>query len=84
MSTDNQETQANPATPNITIGDLVLTAQIIQVGASRGLFKAEELKNVGDFYNRLVGFLEASGAISRPATQTATETEPTDTKENTQ
>jgi hypothetical protein len=86
MSTDTQ--QATPATPNLTIGDLVLTAQIIQVGAIRGIFKAEELKNVGDFYDRLVNFLEASGAITRPGAKAETTTEqasaetPTESKEN--
>lgn len=61
MSTDTQQSQG----PNLTIGDLVLTAQIIQAAAAKGVFKAEELKPVGDFYDRLVTFLEASGAIQR-------------------
>ena len=62
----NETTQQAPAQgPNLTIADLVLTAQIIQAGAGRGIFKAEELKTVGDFYERLVSFLESSGAITR-------------------
>lgn len=61
MSTDTQQSQG----PNLTIGDLVLTAQIIQAAAAKGVFKAEELKPVGDFYDRLVTFLESSGAIQR-------------------
>ena len=52
--------------PNLTIADLVLTAQIIQAGAAKGIYRAEELKTVGDFYERLVSFLEASGALTRP------------------
>jgi hypothetical protein len=64
-----QEAQA-PQGPQITVSDLVLTAQILQTGAARGLFKAEEFKTVGDFYERLVAFLESSGAITRtPAPQ---------------
>jgi hypothetical protein len=61
------EEQAQPAGPNLTIADLILTAQIIQAAAPKGLFKAEELKVVGDFYERLVGFLESTGAIQRPS-----------------
>lgn len=66
--------------PNLTIGDLVLTAQIIQAAAGKGVFKAEELRPVGDFYERLVSFLEASGAVQRtppeaPAAATETQTQ---------
>ena len=60
-----EETAQQAPSPNLTIGDLVLTAQIIQVAASKGVFKAEELRPVGDFYDRLVTFLEASGAITK-------------------
>lgn len=63
------EEQAQPAGPNLTIADLILTAQIIQAAAPKGVFKAEELKVVGDFYERLVGFLESTGAIQRPGAQ---------------
>lgn len=51
--------------PGLTIGDLVLSAQILQRAAGAGLFKAEELKAVGDYYERLIKFLESSGAITR-------------------
>jgi hypothetical protein len=63
------EEQQAPQGPNLTINDLVLTAQIIQAAAGKGVFRAEELKAVGDYYERLVSFLEASGAISRPQAQ---------------
>lgn len=52
--------------PQLTISDLVLAAQIVQAAATKGVFRAEELKTVGDFYDRLVKFLESSGAIARP------------------
>jgi hypothetical protein len=75
------EEQAQPAGPNLTIADLILTAQIIQAAAPKGLFKAEELKVVGDFYERLIGFLESSGAIQRPNPPTEAVQEPTQTQE---
>ena len=59
-----EEVQA--PTPQLTIADLVLSAQIVQAAASKGVFRAEELKTVGDYYDRLIRFLEASGAITRP------------------
>ena len=59
--------------PNLTIGDLVLTAQIIQAAASKGVFRAEELKSVGDYYDRLIGFLESTGAVQRAPTEQPTQ-----------
>jgi hypothetical protein len=52
-------------TPNLTIQDLILVAQIIQLTSTRGGFRAEELETVGALYTKLVGFLEASGAVVR-------------------
>ena len=75
------EEQAQSSGPNLTIADLVLTAQIIQTAAPKGLFRAEELKVVGDFYERLIGFLESSGAIQRPSAPTEEVQEPTPTQE---
>jgi hypothetical protein len=72
---ETNESQPTPEAPaaspaNLNIGDLVLSAQIVQRAASAGVFKAEELKVVGDYYDRLVTFLESSGAITRkPAGQ---------------
>jgi hypothetical protein len=82
-TTDTQTAPAEaPATqaPGLTIADLVMTAQIVQRGANAGLFKAEELKGIGDFYERLIKFLETSGAIVR-AQPTAEETAPAPTGE---
>jgi hypothetical protein len=84
MSTEPQQ-EAPAQGPNLTIADLVLTAQIIQAGAAKGIYRAEELKTVGDFYDRLVAFLESSGAITRgqPAQPPAPEAaEPTQEKPN--
>lgn len=49
----------------LTIQDLIFVAQIIQLNSSRGAFKAEELANVGSLYNKLIAFLEESGAITQ-------------------
>ena len=69
---DSVDTSAPAAPqPGLTIADLIMVAQIVQRGASAGIFKADELKGIGDFYDRLIKFLETSGAIVRPQTQTA-------------
>jgi|TARA_R110002153_G_scaffold126783_1_gene274246 hypothetical protein len=48
---------------SIQLQDLVLVTQIIQICSSRGAFNADELKQVGDLYTKLVSFLQATGAI---------------------
>lgn len=53
--------------PSLTIQDLVLVAQIIQIGSQRGAFRAEELADVGNLYTKLIAFLQATGALT-PAT----------------
>ena len=52
------------AAPGLTLQDLVLVAQIIQLTSQRGAFKAEELADVGNLYNKLVVFLQSTGAIN--------------------
>lgn len=54
--------------PSLTLQDLVLVAQIIQLGSQRGTFRAEELTAVGTLYTKLIAFLQASGALT-PANQ---------------
>lgn len=69
---DTQQPSAEAA-PNLTLQDLVLVAQIIQLTSQRGAYRAEELQNVGTLYNKLIAFLEGVGAINK---------QPVDTKEN--
>ena len=53
--------------PNLTLQDLVLVAQIIQLTTQRGAFKAEELADVGGLYNKLITFLQSTGALTPAA-----------------
>jgi hypothetical protein len=50
--------------PNLNLQDLILVAQIIQVSSQRGTFKADELANVGALYNKLIAFLQSTGALT--------------------
>jgi hypothetical protein len=55
----------------LQLADILATAQIIQLASSRGAFRAEEFTQVGGVYERVVGFLQASGALA-PAQTDAT------------
>ena len=55
------------AVPGLTIQDLTLTQQIIQVATSRGAFKADELSVVGGVYDRITKFLDSVAAANAPS-----------------
>ena len=60
------ETVETPAAPvGLSITDLLLMLQTVQVCAKRGAFRADEMVNIGGLHDRLLAFLEASGAITR-------------------
>lgn len=44
---------------NITVADLNLLKNIIDLASTRGAFRAAELKEVGEVYNKLAVFLDA-------------------------
>lgn len=63
MSDENKkeaETQApTPGSPELTVSDLHLLRQVIDVASQRGAFKPNEMVNVGTIYNKLEAFLAA-------------------------
>jgi hypothetical protein len=63
----------SPEAPSLALTDLVLLLNLIRVTSERGAIKAEELSAVGAVYEKLLKFLEASGAINKqtPADPTA-------------
>lgn len=77
---DENQTVEQPAeqpaapTANLSIQDLLLVAQTIQVVAQRGVFRAEEMSNVGALYDRIIAFLTASGAL-KPTEEATPEAE---------
>ena len=58
------------AAPSLTLQDLVLVAQIIQLTSTRGTFRAEEMEQVGGLYNKLIAFLQSTGALAPAAAST--------------
>lgn len=79
MSEEIQQTTETTA-PQLTLGDLTLALNTIQVVAQRGAIRADEMELVGGLHTRLFKFLEAQGAIqpAQPAQPEATENEATD------
>ena len=75
--TINTQNEVAPAPTGLTIQDLTLTLQVIQVASSRGAFKADELTAVGSLYDRIFKFLESTGAITTKAPDAAPSPEAT-------
>ena len=54
---------------NITVADLNLLKNIIDLASTRGAFRAAEMKQVGEVYEKLNTFLEA--VVAQAAAQEA-------------
>jgi len=76
--TDEIQQEQTATAPSLTLQDLVLVAQIIQLGSQRGTFRAEELEQVGGLYTKLIAFLQATGALQPAPAATTTEETPND------
>jgi hypothetical protein len=63
----------------LTINDLATVRNVIDLASTRGAFRGGELAEVGEIYNRLNQFIEASIAASE-AQQDNQKTPPADTK----
>lgn len=64
-----EETQV----PQITIQDLVLAANIIDLASQRGAFKAAEASQVGGCFEKIVAFVKANQPQPEEATAEAEE-----------
>lgn len=51
-------------TSGLSVSDLKMMVRVIQVGANRGAYNAEELESVGGLYKRIVQFLADAGEIT--------------------
>ena len=54
-----QPTEQQPA-PQLSLADLALMAQTINVCTKRGAFNAEEMRPVGELFDKLKAFVEAA------------------------
>jgi hypothetical protein len=66
-------TQPTESAPSLTLNDLMVALNMIQVVAQRGAVRADEMSAVGNLHDRLKAFLEAQGALTTPADAAAVE-----------
>jgi hypothetical protein len=57
-----------PQPPSLALSDLVLLLNLIRASAERGAIRPEEMSEVGAVYQKLIQFLEASGALKSAQT----------------
>ena len=55
----------------ITIADLNLLKDIVDLASTRGAFRAAEMKEIGGVYDRLTNFLEAVVAQAKAQEESA-------------
>jgi hypothetical protein len=55
----------------ITIADLNLLKDIVDLASTRGAFRAAEMKEIGEVYNKLASFLEAVVAQAKAQEESA-------------
>jgi hypothetical protein len=55
----------------ITIADLNLLKDIVDLASTRGAFRAAEMKDVGEVYNKLTSFLDAVVAQAKAQEESA-------------
>ena len=68
----------------ITLNDLILLKQIVNVASRRGAFSAEEFKDIGEVYNRLDSFINIQMKLledSKEKTDTVDDVNNVDKKE---
>jgi len=67
----------------LSIQDLRIFKEIVDVASARGAFKADEFSAIGDTYNRLNTFLAQIDVQNAPAEEEEANTEATDELEET-
>ena len=73
-----ETTQENA--PQLALQDLVLMMNLIRATSERGAIRAEEMTEVGTVYNKLVAFLQYSGAIKPAEAPASTDQGPVDSE----
>ena len=81
METQTQTQPAGGLENSITLNDLVLLRNIVNVASKRGAFSAEEFSDIGAVYNKIDTFLKMNlkkmdeGDEEKSSIETETETE---------
>jgi hypothetical protein len=66
-------------TPQLSVSDLQLVLNLIELTSQRGVFKGAELSAVGALYDRISTFVTQFTEVNKPADSTADSTNPVDT-----
>jgi hypothetical protein len=68
MNDDTISTTPQPqaSAPNLALADLVAVVNLIQIVSQRGAIRPEEMAVVGPLYDKLIGFLKSTGALTPP------------------
>mgnify|MGYP001600356604 CR=1 FL=1 len=64
MSDETTTPNTEETLQGLSVTDLKMMVRVIQVGANRGAYNAEELESVGGLYKRIVQFLADAGEIT--------------------
>jgi hypothetical protein len=72
MAEEVQNTET-PQMPNITVKDLAVIVNIIDLSAQRGAWKGEELSTVGEIRNKIATVVRALTPQEAPAEEVANE-----------
>lgn len=76
MSEETTQTETQEE-PKVTLNDLQLLAQVVDLASSRGAFRGNELTQVGAVYDKLTGFLNHVAEKQKAEAEAAEETEET-------
>ena len=81
---ESEQTQPQSVTqePKLSLNDLNLMANIINVCSKRGAFNASELKVTGELFDKLSSFLEAVNAQSQSKLDSVNEGEGEESKDD--
>lgn len=60
-------TEPTNTSPSLSVADLNLLKHLLEVTADRGAYKANELRTVGEVYDKLAAFLELIAQTSEAA-----------------
>lgn len=71
VAEEGTSTSIEPVT--LTINDLQLLAQIVDLASQRGAFRAAELEQVGAAYTKVTGFLKYVASVQEKSAEAAPE-----------
>ena len=72
VTTNQEETSAVPQGVSLSLNDLKVCLQVIDICSQRGAFKPEEFQAIGALHQKLTVFLSQSAAPAAESTEEST------------